>query len=312
MKRFEGLSSVREPFPHAAVTLGNFDGVHRGHRIILRETVAQARSRKGIAVVYTFYPHPVKLLAPHSCPPLIQTIDQRLESFESLGVDACVIDAFSFNLAHEEPRAFFDKVVMGTLGAEAIVVGYDFTFGLHRRGTTELLHQLGQERGLDVTVVEAQFEGELLISSTEIRRAVHAGEVDRAAALMEAPFALRGTVVRGRGIGESLGIHTANIAVENDVLPREGVYITHSRIVGEGKLYPSITSLGYNPTFKGTAFTVETHLIDFQGNLAGHRLDVLFHARLRGQIAFDTPETLKGQIERDIKIARSWHEEHRL
>lgn len=312
MKRFEGLSSITEPFRHTAVTLGNFDGVHRGHREILAKAIATARRIGGTSLVYTFFPHPVRLLAPESCPPLIQTIDQRLEAFEAVGIDACVIDAFSFNLAHVLPRDFFTKVIVSLLGASSVVVGYDFTFGLHRRGTTELLHQLGTEMGIDVAVVEAQFEGDLLISSTEIRNALLAGHVAHAAVLMGSPYTLRGEVVRGLGIGASIGVHTANIQAYNELVPADGVYITQTKTAPAEKPRFSVTSIGYNPTFPGRSRSIETHLIDFEGDLRGNVVDVMFYERLRGQIAFDSPETLKGQVARDIENARSYHEKHAL
>jgi len=311
MKRYDGLASIKNPFQRAVVTLGNFDGMHRGHRMIIAETVRQARDRNGTAVAYTFYPHPVKMLAPDACPPLIQTIEQRLEMFTELGVDACVIEPFSLNLAHQTPKEFFDQVLVKTLGAQAVVVGYDFTFGVHRRGTVEVLKHLGEERNIAVTVIEAQFMEELLISSTEIRRDIARGDVNRATRLMESPFTLRGTVVPGKGLGKTLGAHTANIDVENELMPLEGVYITHTKILDEDTLYPSISSLGIHPTFDDGMFTVETHLIDFEGQLVGKKLDIFFHQRMRGQIAFDSPDTLRGQIERDIEAARRWHEDHR-
>ena len=136
--------------------------------------------------------------------------------------------------------------------------------------------------------------------------------MERARELMDEPFALRGTVVPGRGIGTSLGAHTANLKLENELLPADGVYITHTKILDREEPHPSITSVGTHPTFPDHEFSVETHLIDFDGNLVGSRIDVLFHHRLRGQIAFDTPKTLKGQIASDIKAARKWHEDHKL
>jgi len=292
--------------------MGNFDGMHRGHRVIVSETVRQAKTLDCSAVAYTFYPHPVKMLAPHSCPPLIQTIEQRLESFEALGIDTCVVDTFNHNLAQLTPSDFFSQIIIDKLGAKGLVVGYDFTFGVHRRGTVDVLKHLGKEHGIAVTVIEAQFREEMLISSTEIRRYLLEGDVEHAAELMEAPFALRGTVIRGHGIGKTLGAHTANIDVENELKPMEGVYITRARIIGDDRIYPSIASLGVNPTFNGGPFQVETHLIDFDGNLLGKRIDLLFYKRIRGQVAFDSPDTLRGQIQRDIEVARKWHEDNRI
>lgn len=310
MKRFNSLAEVKQPFDRAVVTLGNFDGMHRGHRAIIAEAVSKASELSGTSVIYTFYPHPVKTLAPEACPPLIQTIEQRLEAIESLGMDACVVESFNLNLAHLPPKDFFTQILVKRLGAVAIVVGYDFTFGVHRRGTVDLMRQMGEAQGISVTIMEAQFMDDLLISSTEIRRDITTGNVERAAELMSEPFTLRGRVVRGRGIGRSLGTHTANIDVENELLPLEGVYFTRTRILGEKKSYPSVASVGVNPTFEGSPFTVETHIIDFDGMLMGKTIDIMFYKRLRSQIEFDSPETLRGQIERDIEAARKWHEDH--
>jgi len=312
MERYEGLASLKKPFSNAVVTLGNFDGVHRGHRFIIEDTIARARSRNSSAVVFTFFPHPVTLLAPESCPALIQTIDQRLDALEQLGIDACVVEPFTLNLAQIEPKAFINDILLEKLGAAEVVVGYDFTFGVHRRGTAEVLKHIGNERGIEVHIVEAQFSDELLISSTEIRHSIAEGNMRRAHMLLGEPFTIRGTVVHGQGIGKTLGAHTANLVAENELAPGEGVYITTTRFVGDKKAVPSITSVGTNPTFKGRPFAVETHLIDFEDDLVNAHLEVCFFERMRGQIAFDSPETLKGQIAQDISAARRWHEKNIL
>lgn len=312
MQRIEGLDSLKEPFTNAVVTLGNFDGVHLGHKFILQDTIHRARSRGGTSVVFTFFPHPVTLLAPESCPLLIQTIDQRLDALEHIGVDACVVEPFTLNLAHIEPKKFISDILLEKLGAAEIVVGYDFTFGVHRRGSAEVLKHLGKERGVDVHIVEAQFQDELLISSTEIRHAVTEGNMKRARLLMDEPFTIRGTVVPGHGIGKTLGAHTANLVVENELAPGEGVYITRTKFVGDERAVPSVTSVGTNPTFKGRPFAVETHLIDFEDDLVNAHLEVCFFERMRGQVAFDSPKTLKGQIAQDIAAARRWHEKNKI
>jgi riboflavin kinase/FMN adenylyltransferase len=172
------------------------------------------------------------------------------------------------------------------------------------------MKQMGESQGMSVKIIEAQFRDELLISSTEIRRDIATGNVERAHDLMNAPFALRGKVVSGRGIGGSLGAHTANIEVENELIPLEGVYLTQTRLPDEEKTRPSVASVGINPTFKGSPFTVETHILDYEGILQGKTIELLFYKRMRGQIEFDSPETLRGQIERDIEAARKWHEDH--
>ena len=312
MKRYEGLASLEKPFSNAVVTLGNFDGVHRGHKFILQDTIQRSQARGGPSVVFTFLPHHVALLAPESCPLLIQTIDQRLDTLEHMGTDACVAEPFTLNLAQIEPKEFISEILLEKLGAAEIVVGYDFTFGVHRRGTAEVLKHLGQERGIDVHIVEAQFQDELLISSTEIRNAVSEGNMQRARLLMDEPFTLRGTVIPGHGIGKTLGAHTANLVAENELAPGEGVYITKTKFVGDERAVPSITSVGTNPTFKGRPFAVETHLIDFEDDLVNAHMEVCFYERMRGQVAFDSPATLKGQIAQDIAAARRWHEKNTI
>jgi len=305
MRRISGS----EVFPKGAtapvVALGNFDGVHLGHRRIIERAVAMARSLKGSSVVYTFDPHPVRILAPAECPPLIETLEQRLSSIESLGVDFCVVEPFTAGLAAMGAKEFFLDILAGRLEARAVVVGYDFTFGARRQGTADLMRELGAKRGIDVVKVEAQFLEDKLVSSTNIRRLIEHGEVCEAEKLLTRPYAIEGLIVPGRGIGRRLSARTANIESENECIPANGVYLTEAVI--EGKSYPSVTSIGDNPTFPHAPFAIEAHLIGRDVDVMGKKIRLLFLGRMREQVAFASEEELKDQIRKDIEKARQMH-----
>lgn len=305
MKRI--LNSQNFP-PDAAcpvIALGNFDGVHVAHRLLIERALKTARDRHGTSVVYTFDPHPVKLLAPAECPPLIQTLEQRISSIESLGVDICVIETFTEKFAHQDAADFFNEVIVSKLHAREIIIGYDFTFGLHRRGSVHTLMELGKKSGVNVNIIEAQFLNETLVSSTNIRRLVLHGDVSEAKVLLGRAYSITGRVVKGHGIGRGLGARTANIESLNELTPESGVYLTSTR-VGE-YAYPSVTSIGTNPTFHNFPFTIETHLIDMDIQLMDHMVTIEFYKRMRGQIAFGSEEELKEQITKDIDEARIMH-----
>ncbi len=310
MDRYFGSEKFARLRAGTVVALGNFDGVHLGHRYIIERTIGIAKRLKAASVVYTFDPHPVRILAPESCPKLIQTIGQRLSSLEALGIDACVVETFTHDYAQQRPDDFFTGILIGRLGAISVVVGYDFTFGYHRGGTVELLERLGKERGVEIIAVEAQFAGEALLSSSEIRHFIASGRVEDATALLGRHYALEGKVVSGKGLGGYLGAHTANIAPANELLPGSGVYITVTGLGAEKKKWPSVTSVGTNPTFPGGALTVETHLIGFEGDLLGRVLEVEFIKKMRDQIAFPSVEKLHDRIAADIEKARKFHEKN--
>lgn len=309
MKRCYGSENFPPDAPQPVVTLGNFDGVHLGHRHLIDAAREKARALSGVTVVYTFEPHPVRILAPRQCPPLLQSLEQRLDAFEELGVDICVVESFTEEFAHFTPEAFFQRIIVERMHAAAVVVGYDFTFGVHRHGTAESLQVLGGEYGVEAVVVEAQFQGETLISSTNIRHMIARGEVDAAANLLGKPYSIVGRVVPGRGTGRTLNAHTANIQTENEVIPQDGVYISLTQVKGDGKVlrYPSVTSIGNNPTFPEASFAIETHLIDAEVDIMGREVVVEFVKWMRDQITFASTQELKKQIHQDIDAARQYY-----
>jgi len=297
MKVVKGTRNLPKVLSPAVLTIGNFDGVHLGHQEIFRRVKMQAKGLKGTSAVYTFDPHPAKVIVPGDSPRLIMTTRQKISAIESCGIDICVIEDFTQELAKMSAEDFFDRIVIETISPKKIVVGHDLTFGRHRLGTTELLDKLCKKHGIGLEIVEAQLLGEVLLSSTHIRELIGRGSVDAARKMLGRPFALEGKVVHGRGIGGQIGIHTANITVENELIPHAGVYVT--RAMGKR----SVTNIGYNPTFGGSTLTVETHILNFDGDIYGKAIEIEFFKRLRAEMVFKRPEALKKQIENDIKTA---------
>jgi len=290
MKLIRGSKNLDKIPRSAVLTIGNFDGVHLGHQEIFRRVMAQAKKNKGTAVVYTFAPHPAKVVAPDESPLLIMTERQKTATIEACGIDICIVEDFTPAFAKMGADRFFEDVVIGRINPREIIVGHDLTFGCHRIGTTDLMDKLCKKHGIIFETVEAQLLDEVLLSSTHIRDLVSHGKVDVANKMLGRPFTLEGKVVHGRGIGGEIGIHTANLEVANELVPAPGVYVT--RTLGK----KSATNIGYNPTFGGSKLTIETHILNF----------VEFFKRLRAEMVFKKPEALKKQVEEDIRAVTEY------
>lgn len=286
----------------AAITIGNFDGVHFGHCQIISSLVANAKSRKLKSVVLTFEPHPVKVLSPTVAPKLISTKNQKIELLVELGVDAVVFQKFDADLAKLRAEDFFNIHLVKNLNAQFIMVGYDFTFGEKRSGTIETLEMLAGKSGVDVEIISAKMSDSTLVSSTLIRKLVNEGNVEMAATLLTRSFFIDGRVMHGHKRGTALGIHTANLATENELLPGDGVYAT--LVVFAGKTYDSVTNVGFNPTFNNTERSIEAHIFDFDADIYGKDMRLIFVKKLRDEIKFVSPEALVMQIQKDIAEAK--------
>ncbi len=282
----------------SAITLGNFDGVHLGHRALIGRIVLEAKKRGIAAVVYTFQPHPVRLLSPHNAPPLINTIEQKIELIASLDVDALVLEPFTPDFSHTTPHDFFEHILIDRLHAQFLISGYDFTFGARRSGDRETLKNLGGQHGIDVAILKPQFSGETLVSSSLIRKYVQEGQVKVAGKYLCRPFFLDGTIVKGQGRGRTIGIPTANLKTKQELIPAYGVYATH--LIVSKKTYPSVTNIGIRPTFGGDVPTIETHLLGFKGNLYKKKVRLEFVDFIREERHFDSVKTLATQINKDI------------
>jgi riboflavin kinase/FMN adenylyltransferase len=307
---------VREPGPCArpaegtAVAIGVFDGVHLGHQHVLAEARRLAAERRALSAVVTFDRHPAAVVRPESAPKLLTDLEQRLELLAGLGMDLTYVVTFDEARSKESAEDFIETVLVDCLAAKAVVVGADFHFGHQRRGNVELLRQVGRTAGFEVDGIEllaSKEEGVEAISSTAIRAAVAAGDLASANRMLGRPHEVRGVVTEGDRRGRELGYPTANVAVPADIcLPADGIYAGwHVR--PEGPAHPAAINLGRRPTFYADAETslLETHLLDFEGDLYGEPARVRFVARLRDELRYDSVDELVRQMAADVDHARA-------
>jgi riboflavin kinase/FMN adenylyltransferase len=299
---FHGLDDPRlRPRP-AAVAVGNFDGLHLGHRKILSRLCRLARERGLRSLVLTFEPHPERALGRRSVR-MIDTPGQRLARLRGTCVVAVAVIPFDRAFARLGGPAFVGDILRDTLGARQVVVGRGFRFGRGRRGDTGMLRRLGRAAGVGVHIVAPAGLGGLTVSSTAVRGLLGRGQVSRAARMLGRPYEIAGRVVPGRRRGRRLGFPTANLETANEILP-EGVFITET--VRGGKAYASVTSIGTNPTFGAHPLSVETLLLDFRGSLYGAAVTVRFLRKLRPTRTFSGADALAARIRRDVEEARAW------
>jgi riboflavin kinase/FMN adenylyltransferase len=305
-----GSDAIARALRRPVLTVGNFDGLHVGHQAILQTVVQRARALGGEAVVYTFEPHPRKVLRPERAPGLLTTLEQKLELLEQAGADVVIVEDFSLEFAQTPAEVFIRDVLHARIHPLEVYVGYDFHFGRDREGSMRLLTELGPHLGFSVTIIPEVTLDEGDVNSTRIREVLAAARPEQAAVMLGRPFTVRGRVVRGERRGRSLGFPTANLAPENEVLPAAGVYAGRLRLLDEGDPprgsdWPVVTNVGVRPTFDGERDIVaEAHLIDFDGNLYGRRVDLSFTHHLRDERRFLDVEALRKQIAADVAEAR--------
>jgi len=307
MKVFHSPDQVPADFGPSVVTIGNFDGVHAGHQEIMRRVVSVARERGLTSTVLTFDPHPARVLAPERAPKLINTVSQRLRRLAEKGIEAALLLPFSLGFAALSPEEFVQRILVDTLKARCLLVGEDFRFGYRQAGNISTLRELGERFGFELQPVPAIAGKGERISSTRIRGLIGEGRVSHACRMMGTPFALEGKVVSGQGIGSKKTVPTLNLAPENELLPKTGVYVTRTRDEDSGERWRSITNVGYRPTFDGEGLTVETFLLDPPPDRTPDRIEVAFLTFVRPERRFDTPELLKAQILRDVGAAQRFH-----
>jgi riboflavin kinase/FMN adenylyltransferase len=308
MKVFRSLSAWQDAPPpgRPVLTIGIFDGVHRGHRRLLERLVAVARASAQPSLVLTFDPHPVRVLAPGKPLALLMLPEDRLAAIAALGVDAALVLPFTRELAALTAEAFVREVFHATLDVSHVVAGPDTRFGHDRGGDLAQLRRLGDELGFGAEAVEPLFVGDLRVSSSAIRAAVREGDVAGAAHQLGRPFRLRGPVVAGDRRGRALGFPTANVAAREELLPRDGVYAGHLWR-GEGpdaRRYEALVSVGVKPTFGPGARAIEAYVLDFDGDLYGETVAVDFLTWLRPQERFDSVATLVRQMHADVAAGR--------
>jgi riboflavin kinase/FMN adenylyltransferase len=288
-----------------AIAIGNFDGVHVGHRALLARARELAEAHGAKSVALTFDPHPSALLSPNGAPPRLTSLERRLELMEASGLDAVVVEPFTRDLASLAPHAFIDNLVLRALNARAIVVGYDFCYGQGRLGTTDALRAHGGTAGVEVDVVApVEVDGEVA-SSTRIRGYLRSGDLARATRLLGRPWDVDGIVVHGAKRGRAIGVPTANIKPDSDLVVAPGIYAVTLAPEG-GRPLAAVASLGTNPTFvEQGGLVLEVHVLDWDGDLYDRRVRTTFVAKLRDEEKYDSVDALVAQIRLDIVGARA-------
>jgi riboflavin kinase / FMN adenylyltransferase len=291
---------ARHSYPVTAI--GNFDGVHLGHRAILKAAIDRARAAGGTAFALTFDPLPAKLLAPDRAPQLILAPDDKLELLRLSGIDGAIVLNFTLELSLLSPRDFVRDCLRGKIGAREVIVGHSVSFGHNRAGNAALMVELGREFGFDTDVVGPIKIGGIEVSSTKVRELIGTGDLRGAARLLGRYHFLRGPVVRGRERGRTIGFPTANLASETECIPPDGVYAT--RVVLDDGAYPAIANIGMRPTFSESERAIEAHIFDFTRDIYGMRIKLELVERIRAERKFDNADALKAQIALDLSKVR--------
>ncbi len=311
MRVFHGIREIDKRLRKPVLTVGNFDGLHVGHAAIIETVVGRARALGGETVVYTFDPHPRKVLQAERAPGLLTTTEQKLELLETAGIDAVILEPFTPEFAKTPPETFVRDFLHRSIQPVEVYVGYDFHFGRDREGSMRLLTEMGPKLGFAVTIIPEVMVGDEDVNSTRIRALLEQGEVAVVTGLLGRPYSVRGSVEEGARRGRTLGFPTLNLASENEILPRAGVYAGCVRFLDagdppRGTSRFAVTNVGQRPTFEEAGRLVaEAHLLDFEGDAYGRRVELRFDLRLRGEQRFSGPDALREQIARDVALARA-------
>jgi riboflavin kinase/FMN adenylyltransferase len=303
VKLLRDLNELPDSCRHGAVAIGNFDGVHKGHARIVECLLANSRKLGGPAVVFTFDPHPVRLLRPQQAPPPLTWTDRKAELLAELGVDTTIAYPTDEALLRLSPVEFFQRIVRDTLQSRTMVEGPNFFFGHNRAGNIGVLRQLCDGAGIPLEVVEPLVVDGQQVSSSRVRQLISSGSIDEANRLLTHPYRIRGMVRHGAARGAKIGFPTANVDAVDTILPGAGVYAGRSEI--GGKVWPAAINVGPNPTFGEQELKVEVHLIDFHDSLYGQPLEVDFLSRVRNIVQFPDVAALKTQLHHDVAAAEA-------
>jgi len=307
MQVYRSLAELPADFGPSAVTIGNFDGVHFGHRQILRRVRAIAGEHGWRPSVLTFDPHPTRIVAPERTPLLLSSPDRRARLMEEEGIAQVLILPFTAELARWTPAEFAERLLVRAMGARAVLVGDNFRFGHRAEGTVVVLAELGAKMGFTTEIVQAVSCRGRVVSSSGVRELIRTGNVSLAGRFLLHPYAVEGNVVTGRGVGSKQTVPTLNLATEAEVIPATGVYVTRTSDLDDGRRWNSITNIGYRPTFGASdELTIETFLLDALEGATPERIRVAFLRRVREERKFESPESLRAQILKDVRAAQSY------
>jgi riboflavin kinase / FMN adenylyltransferase len=306
MQIFHKLDEIPADFGPSLVSVGNFDGVHRAHVRVLDEIVARSKQRHARSVAVTFDPHPMRILRPDAGLKLLTPGSEKVRLLEQTGIDAVAVIPFTRDLSLMSPREFVKLIICDRLHAIEVHEGYNFRFGHKATGDVTLLTQLGAECGFEViTYTELRLRGES-VSSTRIRELIQKGDIRRAGFLLGRPFSIQSTAGRGRGYGSKYTVPTINLSRYEELVPRDGVYITQTRVAAE--CFNSVTNVGNRPTFGSDSFAIESHLLNFHPLeiTSETEIEISFLSRVRDEIKFGSVEDLRQQIQRDVAKAERY------
>ncbi|HEY2931141.1 MAG TPA: bifunctional riboflavin kinase/FAD synthetase [Acidobacteriota bacterium] len=307
MRIVRSLHEITENYPYPILSIGSFDGIHCGHQAILKGIVTRARQNGGTAALLTFHPHPQKIISSGDAPRLLQTFEQKAALLEKLGLDLLALIPFTWDLAQLSAHDFVSQIIHQRLGIRELHVGANFRFGHNREGDVTLLKDLGLRFGIEIREIPEYYFRNIKVSSTRIRRFLSHGHVEIAKRMLGRPFSLVGTVIHGDGLGARIGIPTANLSVQNELIPQTGVYVTAARL--SGRTVQGVTNVGFRPTITQRTSEhpiVETHLFDLNEDLYGSEMELFFHFRIRAEKKFASPEELVQRIRKDIKLGRRY------
>ncbi len=297
------LKTINERFPNPVLTLGNFDGVHLGHQAIFRKVIERAREINGTSIVFTFEPHPLKVLAPERSPRMLNTFHGKMKLLAAAGIDIVICANFTRTFAEQHPEDFARDILFKQIGVREVYVGYDYAFGKGREGSIESLKGMGRTFGFEVGIVEAIQLNNVVVSSSVIRDLISNGSVEEASGLLGRMYSIEGEVVHGSHRGQELGFPTANLKVVNELIPSYGVYAVLVQV--ENQTIKGVASIGIRPTFDAGPVSIEVYLFDFHEGLYGKEMEVAFVKRLRGEEKFPSADALVRQIRKDVQDAQA-------
>ncbi len=303
MKLIDRIENLTEKFPYPVVTIGNFDGVHLGHQAIFRRLSDRAKKKNGTSIVFTFEPHPLKVIAPARAPKLLTTFKDKVNRIKTFGIDVLICANFTKEFAEMQAEDFVKNVLLNAVGVKEIFVGSNYFFGKGRRGSPALLKELGEKYGFKTAIIpEIKIEN-VIPSSSMIRTLVAKGKVEEASVFLGRYYSIEGVVIEGTKRGKRLfNMPTANVAAVNELFPKDGVYAVTVDL--DGKIYGGAANIGCNPTFEDKKFSFEVHILEFDGELLGETLHVNFIKRIRDEMRFSKVDDLAFQMKKDIEEIR--------
>ncbi len=301
MEIIQGIENLKGQIRNPVVTLGNFDGIHIGHQRIFQKVIDNAKRMNGESVVITFDPHPLKILSPEQCPPLLTPFRKKMMFMEKTGVEKVLCIRFTKAFSEMAPHDFIKQILMEKIHAKKIIIGYNYRFGKGKSGTADSLKKICSSFGIEVEVVDALVVDDIPVSSSKIRELIRDGEVEKASKLLGRDYLVIGRVIHGTQRGHNLGFPTANIEMIEELYPKPGVYAV--KVEWHRQVLNGLANLGFNPTFGVQRLSLEVHLLNFNQDIYGDELQVSFIRRIRDEIRFSSLKELIDQIKRDIEWA---------